>query len=99
MSLAIAQLGQPVLRYIATEVSEARIASSEFQKLLSDMYATLPLSVPDRVSVDMANGTAKRFMAKAKILTPLVSVQQVKAMLKSGEVFAFFDKVLGRPSR
>ncbi|MFO1159275.1 MAG: rhodanese-like domain-containing protein [Reyranellaceae bacterium] len=47
--------------------------------------------LPDRVSVDMASGTAKRFMAKAKILTPLLSVQQVKTMLKSGEVFAFFD--------
>ena len=47
--------------------------------------------LPNRVSVDMATGTAKRFMAKAKILTPLLSVQQVKAMLKSGEVFAFFD--------
>lgn len=47
--------------------------------------------LPDRVSVDMATGTAKRFMAKAKILTPLLSVQQVKAMLQSGEVFAFFD--------
>ena len=39
--------------------------------------------LPDRVSVDMASGTAKRFMAKAKILTPLLGVQQVKAMLKS----------------
>ncbi|HSI02590.1 MAG TPA: rhodanese-like domain-containing protein [Reyranella sp.] len=47
--------------------------------------------LPDRVSVDMASGTAQRFMAKAKILTPLLSVQQVKAMLTSGEVFAFFD--------
>ncbi len=47
--------------------------------------------LPDRVSVDLATGTAKRFMAKAKILTPLLSAQQVKAMLKSGEVFAFFD--------
>ncbi len=47
--------------------------------------------LPDRVSVDMASGAAKRFMAKARILTPLLSVQQVKAMLKSGEVFAFFD--------
>jgi len=47
--------------------------------------------LPDRVSVDMASGTAKRFMTKAKILTPLLTVQQVKAMLKSGEVFAFFD--------
>ena len=47
--------------------------------------------LPDRVSVDMATGTAKRFMARAKILTPLLDVKQVKAMLKSGEVFAFFD--------
>lgn len=47
--------------------------------------------LPDRVSVDMATGAAKRFMAKAKILTPLLTVQQVKGMLKSGEVFAFFD--------
>src|SRR5262245_58214996 len=47
--------------------------------------------LPDRVSIDMATGAAKRYMAKAKILTPLVSAQQVKAMLKSGEVFAFFD--------
>jgi rhodanese-related sulfurtransferase/predicted metal-dependent enzyme (double-stranded beta helix superfamily) len=47
--------------------------------------------LPDRVSVDMKTATAKRFMAKARILTPLLSVQQVKAMLKSGEIFAFFD--------
>ena len=47
--------------------------------------------LPDRVSVDMANGAARRFMAKAKILTPLLTVQQLKAMLKLGEVFAFFD--------
>ena len=47
--------------------------------------------LPDRVSVDLATGAARRFMAKAKILTPILSAQQVKAMLKSGEVFAFFD--------
>src|SRR5882757_5802138 len=47
--------------------------------------------LPDRVSVDMATGAAKRFMARAKILTPLLGVEQVKAMLKSDEVFAFFD--------
>ena len=39
----------------------------------------------------MATGNAKRFMAKAKILTPLLDVKQVKAMLKSGEIFGFFD--------
>lgn len=47
--------------------------------------------LPDRMTVDLAAGTSKRFMAKAKILTPVLSVQQVKAMLKSGEIFAFFD--------
>ena len=47
--------------------------------------------LPDRVSVDMATGNARRFMAKAKILTPLLDVKQVKAMLKSGEIFGFFD--------
>lgn len=47
--------------------------------------------LPDRVSVDMASGTAKRFMAKAKILTPLLTARLVKAMLQSDEVFAFFD--------
>ncbi len=47
--------------------------------------------LPGRVTVDLKTATAKRFMAKPKILTPLLTVQQVKAMLKSGEVFAFFD--------
>ena len=47
--------------------------------------------LPNRQTVDMKTGTAKRFMAKPKILTPLLTVQQVKEMLKSGEIFAFFD--------
>ena len=47
--------------------------------------------LPDRQTVDMKTGTAKRFMAKPKILTPLLTVQQVKEMLKAGEIFAFFD--------
>jgi rhodanese-related sulfurtransferase/predicted metal-dependent enzyme (double-stranded beta helix superfamily) len=47
--------------------------------------------LPNRMSVDMATGNAKRFMARARILTPLLDVAQVKAMLKSGEVFGFFD--------
>lgn len=47
--------------------------------------------LPGRVTVDLKAGTAKRFMARPKILTPLLTVQQVKAMLQAGEVFAFFD--------
>src|SRR5258708_2008411 len=47
--------------------------------------------LPDRVSVDIPSGSAKPFKARAKVLTPLLGVPQVKEMLKSGEVFAFFD--------
>ncbi|NQW54131.1 MAG: sulfurtransferase [Rhodospirillales bacterium] len=47
--------------------------------------------LPGRVTVDMTSGTARRFMVRPKILTPLLTVQQVKEMLASGEVFAFFD--------
>ncbi|MCS7044920.1 MAG: peptide deformylase [Gemmataceae bacterium] len=41
MPLRIAQLGQPVLRRVAREVSLTEIASAEFQSLLSAMRATL----------------------------------------------------------
>lgn len=47
--------------------------------------------LPGRVTVDMATNTARRFMVRPKILTPLLTVQQVKEMLKTGEIFAFFD--------
>lgn len=47
--------------------------------------------LPDRVTVDLAAGTAKRFMAKPRILAPLVSVAEVKAALRAGEEFAFLD--------
>jgi len=47
--------------------------------------------LPDRVSVDMATGTAKRFMARAKILTPLIEVADVQTLLRAGEAFAFLD--------
>jgi peptide deformylase len=41
MTLKIAQLGQPVLRKVAAEVSTEELASPEFQKLVDDMLATL----------------------------------------------------------
>jgi rhodanese-related sulfurtransferase/predicted metal-dependent enzyme (double-stranded beta helix superfamily) len=47
--------------------------------------------LPDRVSVDLATGNARRYMSVPKILTPLLTTHHVKAMLRSGEVFAFFD--------
>jgi len=47
--------------------------------------------LPDRVSVDLATCKARRYMSKPKILTPLLTAQQVKAMLRAREAFAFFD--------
>jgi len=41
MALAIAQLGQPVLRQVAVEVSQEEIATPEFQRFLDDMLETL----------------------------------------------------------
>src|ERR1700751_2791555 len=41
MALRIAQLGQPVLRAVATEVSAEEIRTPEFQQLIDDMLETL----------------------------------------------------------
>jgi peptide deformylase len=41
MTLKIAQLGQPILRQVATEVSTEEIRSPAFQQLVDDMLATL----------------------------------------------------------
>jgi peptide deformylase len=41
MTLKIAQLGQPVLRQVATEISAEEIKSPAFQQLVDDMLATL----------------------------------------------------------
>ncbi|QQS14357.1 MAG: sulfurtransferase [Rhodospirillales bacterium] len=45
----------------------------------------------DRVTVDPATGTAQRFMAMPRILTPLVTAAEVKAALATDAAFAFFD--------
>jgi peptide deformylase len=41
MRLAIAQLGQPVLRQKARALTEEELAAPEFQRLLADMHETL----------------------------------------------------------
>jgi rhodanese-related sulfurtransferase/predicted metal-dependent enzyme (double-stranded beta helix superfamily) len=80
-----------VIAYLPDDFHHIETPAGSGDALHLHFYGLSLEHLPDRVSVDMASGTAKRFMAKAKILTPLVSVQEVKAMLKSGEVFAFFD--------
>jgi rhodanese-related sulfurtransferase/predicted metal-dependent enzyme (double-stranded beta helix superfamily) len=77
--------------YLPDDFHHIETPAGEGDALHLHFYGLSLEHLPNRLSVDMATAAAKRFMAKAKILTPLLSVQQVKAMLKSGEVFAFFD--------
>jgi rhodanese-related sulfurtransferase/predicted metal-dependent enzyme (double-stranded beta helix superfamily) len=79
------------IRYLPDDFHHIETPAGSGNALHLHFYGLSLEHLPDRVSVDLATGAAKRFMAKARILTPLLSVQQVKAMLKSGEIFAFFD--------
>lgn len=79
------------IAYLADDFHHIETPAGSGSALHLHFYGLSLEHLPDRVSVDMASGTAKRFMAKAKILTPLVSAEQVRALLQSGEVFAFFD--------
>ena len=79
------------IRYLPDDFHHIETPAGSGDALHLHFYGLSLEHLPDRVSVDLATGAAKRFMAKARILTPLLSVQHVKAMLKSGEVFAFFD--------
>lgn len=80
-----------VISYMPEDFHHIETPAGSGNALHLHFYGLSLEHLPDRVSVDLTSGAARRFMAKARILTPLVSVQQVKAMLKSGEVFAFFD--------
>jgi len=83
--------GGDVIAYLPDDFHHIETPVGSGDALHLHFYGLSLEQLPDRVTVDLAAGTSKRFMAKAKILTPVLSVQQVKAMLKSGEVFAFFD--------
>src|SRR5690242_9042301 len=80
-----------VISYLPDDFHHIETPAGSGDALHLHFYGLSLEHLPDRVSVDLATGGAKRFMAKAKILTPLLTVQQVKAMLKSGEIFGFFD--------
>lgn len=83
--------GGDVIAYLPDDFHHIETPVGSGNALHLHFYGLSLEQLPDRVTVDLAAGTSKRFMAKAKILTPVLSVQQVKAMLQSGEVFAFFD--------
>ena len=79
-----------VIAYLPDDFHHIETPAGSGTALHLHFYGLSLEHLPDRVMVDPA-GHAKRFMARARILTPLVTVQQVKAMLKSNEIFAFFD--------
>ena len=80
-----------VIGYLPEDFHHIETPAGSGDALHLHFYGLSLEHLPDRVSVDMATGKAKRFMAKVRVLTPLLDVAQVKATLKSGEVFAFFD--------
>lgn len=80
-----------VIAYLPEDFHHIETPAGSGDALHLHFYGLSLEHLPDRVSVDMATGNARRFMAKAKILTPLLDVKQVKAMLKSDEIFGFFD--------
>src|ERR1700722_4508707 len=80
-----------VISYLPDDFHHIETPAGSGDALHLHFYGLSLEHLPDRVSVDLATNTAKRFLAKVKILTPLLSVQQVKAMLKANEIFAFFD--------
>lgn len=80
-----------VIAYLPEDFHHIETPADSGTALHLHFYGLSLEHLPNRVTVDLATGAARRFMARAKILTPLLSVQQVKAMLTSGEVFAFFD--------
>jgi len=79
-----------VIAYLPDDFHHIETPADAGNALHLHFYGLSLEHLPGRVMVD-PSGKAKRFMSKAKILTPVLSVQQVKAMLKSDEIFAFFD--------
>ncbi len=79
-----------VISYLPEDFHHIETPADSGNALHLHFYGLSLEHLPERVMVD-TTGKAKRFMSKAKILTPVLSVQQVKAMLKSDEIFAFFD--------
>src|SRR3954464_1242220 len=65
------------ITYLADDFHHIETPAGPGNALHLHFYGLSLEHLPERVSVDMANGTAKRFMARAKILTPLLSVEQV----------------------
>jgi rhodanese-related sulfurtransferase len=80
-----------VIAYLPDDFHHIETPAGSGNALHLHFYGLSLEHLPDRVSVDMKTGAARRFMARAKILTPVLPVAEVKRMLGSGETFAFFD--------
>ena len=80
-----------VIAYLPDDFHHIETPAGSGNALHLHFYGLSLEHLPERMSVDMATAKARRFMARARILTPLLEVGQVKAMLKDGTVFAFLD--------
>lgn len=64
MTLDIAQLGQPVLREVATDVTPDQISSTEFQHFIDDMIETMHESKGVGLAAPQVFSTKRLFIAK-----------------------------------
>jgi rhodanese-related sulfurtransferase len=79
------------ITYLPDDFHTIETPSSSPYGLHLHLYGLSLERLPDRVTVDLATGRAERFMAKPKILTPMISVADVKKALGAGDSLAFLD--------
>jgi peptide deformylase len=65
MNLTVAQLGQPVLRRRAVEVSDEELAAPEFQQLIDDMLETLEAAQGAGLAAPQVSVSKRLFLAGA----------------------------------
>ncbi|HEX2889519.1 rhodanese-like domain-containing protein [Vineibacter terrae] len=80
-----------VIEYLPDDFHTIQVPAGGAPALHLHLYGLSLEHLPDRVTVEQETGRAKRFMAKPKILTPLISAQEVKAVLGTDAELAFFD--------
>ncbi len=80
-----------VIEYLPDDFHTIQVPQGGAPALHLHLYGLSLEHLPDRVTVDPETGRAMRFMAKPKILTPLVTAAEIKAALGTDAEFAFFD--------
>ncbi len=79
------------IEYLPDDFHTIQVPEGGAPALHLHLYGLSLEHLPDRVTVDQQSGRAQRFMARPKILTPLIAVQEVKTTLAGESELGFFD--------